>query len=77
MIYVHGLFERSDLDVLLKAVKSRIFVVAAVSGMDADRLFPKGNCLDDPELCCGWWNMEPLPESGKVRLDMDYGKRGR
>lgn len=77
IIYVCGISDRTDLNLLLKSAKSRLFVVAAVSGMDADRLFPNGKGLDDPELSCGWWNVEPSPESGKIRLDMDYGKRGQ
>jgi twitching motility protein PilT len=76
MIYVHDLSARADLDMVIKAAKSRVMVLAAISGLDTDRLFPGGKWLDDPELLCGWWNAEASPQAGKLRLDMDYGTRG-
>lgn len=77
IIYVHDLSARDDLDAALKAAKAHAFVVVAMEGLDADRLFAGGAWTGDPGLLCGWWKVKASAVPGKIRMDINNDARGK
>lgn len=70
VLYVRGIGAESDLNAVLKAVKSGVLTFITVSKADMQTLFPSGRPPRDASLLQGVWPFEPMDDSGKLWLQV-------